>query len=111
MHLRPGSEGPEEAEPVPRVWQGVHAPDAPRRDDGVGRGCLRRVLQLRTASGFGGSKGMTATAEFREAVLRKCRESADMKERFFSANADVLEDVCRRFASALSEGHQWFVMG
>ncbi len=28
---------------------------------------------------------MTATAEFRAAVLRKCRESAEMKERFFAA--------------------------
>ena len=54
---------------------------------------------------------MTATAEFRAAVLRKCHESADMKERFFAANADILEDVCRRFASALSDGHQLFVMG
>jgi D-sedoheptulose 7-phosphate isomerase len=54
---------------------------------------------------------MTATAEFREAVLRKCRESAEMKERFFETNADVLEEVCRRFASALSDGHQLFVMG
>jgi len=54
---------------------------------------------------------MTATAEFRQAVLRKCRESAEMKERFFEANADVLENVCRRFASALSDGHQLFVMG
>jgi D-sedoheptulose 7-phosphate isomerase len=34
-----------------------------------------------------------------------------MKERFFEANADVLEEVCRRFATALSEGHQLFVMG
>jgi D-sedoheptulose 7-phosphate isomerase len=54
---------------------------------------------------------MTATTPFREAVLRKCRESAEMKERFFQANADVLEDVCRRFASALAAGHQLFVMG
>jgi D-sedoheptulose 7-phosphate isomerase len=54
---------------------------------------------------------MTATAEFREAILRKCRESAEMKERFFEANAGVLEEVCRRFARALSDGHQLFVMG
>jgi D-sedoheptulose 7-phosphate isomerase len=48
---------------------------------------------------------------FKESVLRKCRESADMKFRFFEANADLLEEVCRRLAEALAAGHQLFVMG
>ena len=42
--------GAEEAARLPRVRQGVHAADAARRDDGVGRGGLRRVLRLRPAS-------------------------------------------------------------
>ncbi len=54
---------------------------------------------------------MTASAGFKEAVLRKCRESAGMKERFFEANSGVLEEVCGRFANALAAGHQLFVMG
>ncbi len=50
-------------------------------------------------------------ARFKEAVLRKCRESAEMKEKFFEENAATLEQVCRRLAEALAAGHQLFVMG
>ncbi len=49
--------------------------------------------------------------QFKDAVLRKCRESAEMKERFFEANAGVVEQVCTRLAEALSNGHKLFVMG
>jgi D-sedoheptulose 7-phosphate isomerase len=52
-----------------------------------------------------------ATPSFRESVLRKCRESAEMKEKFFEANADVLEQICGRMAQALAAGHRLFVMG
>jgi D-sedoheptulose 7-phosphate isomerase len=48
---------------------------------------------------------------FKEAVLRKCHESAEMKERFFDANAGVLEEVCTRLARALGAGRKLFVMG
>jgi len=34
-----------------------------------------------------------------------------MKEKFFSANAGVLEEVCWRVAGALASGHRLFVMG
>jgi len=34
-----------------------------------------------------------------------------MKEKFFSANAGVLEEVCGRVAGALASGHRLFVMG
>jgi D-sedoheptulose 7-phosphate isomerase len=58
---------------------------------------------------------MPAPAEtssgFREAILRKCRESAEMKERFFEANAATIETVCRKLAEALGAGRQLFVMG
>src|SRR5947209_6953933 len=52
-----------------------------------------------------------ASPEFKAAVLRKCRESAEMKERFFEENAAVIEQICRRLASSLAAGHQLFVMG
>jgi D-sedoheptulose 7-phosphate isomerase len=52
-----------------------------------------------------------SSAQFKEAVLRKCRESAEMKEKFFEANACVVEQVCTRLAGALSSGHKLFVMG
>jgi D-sedoheptulose 7-phosphate isomerase len=51
------------------------------------------------------------SSDFKQAVLRKCKESADMKATFFEANAGVLEEVCRRVAESLSSGHQLFVMG
>jgi D-sedoheptulose 7-phosphate isomerase len=50
-------------------------------------------------------------AEFRQAVLRKCRESAEMKQKFFEANAATLQEVCGRIAEALASGRQLFVMG
>jgi D-sedoheptulose 7-phosphate isomerase len=56
---------------------------------------------------------MTALSSpsFKESVLRKCRESAEMKEKFFQANAGALEEVCRRMAQAFESGHRLFVMG
>lgn len=52
-----------------------------------------------------------SSPQFKEAILRKCRESAEMKDRFFEANAGAIEEVCKRFAAALSAGHQLYVMG
>jgi D-sedoheptulose 7-phosphate isomerase len=48
---------------------------------------------------------------FKQSILRKCRESAAMKESFFEANAAVLEEVCGRIAQSLASGHRLFVMG
>jgi D-sedoheptulose 7-phosphate isomerase len=52
-----------------------------------------------------------SSAAFKDSVLRKCRESATMKETFFETNAANLEEVCGRIAQALSTGHRLFVMG
>jgi D-sedoheptulose 7-phosphate isomerase len=49
--------------------------------------------------------------KFKEAILRKCRESAEMKEKFFEVNAGLIEQVCARLAHALAGGHKLFVMG
>ena len=51
------------------------------------------------------------STKFKEAVLRKCRESAEMKETFFEANAGRIQEVCARLAKALADGHKLFVMG
>ncbi len=48
---------------------------------------------------------------FKASVVRKCRESAAMKEAFFEANAAVLEEVCSRMAQSLAAGKCLFVMG
>src|ERR1700680_205954 len=52
-----------------------------------------------------------SSQRFKESVLRKCHESASMKEKFFEANAGVLEEVCRKLAEALAAGHKLYVMG
>ena len=43
-----------------------------------------------------------SSQQFKESVLRKCHESASMKEKFFEANAGMLEQVCRKLAEALA---------
>ncbi|MES1258823.1 MAG: SIS domain-containing protein [Acidobacteriota bacterium] len=48
---------------------------------------------------------------FRLSVMRKCAESAAMKEKFFEENAERIHTVCGRLAEALQTGHQLFVMG
>ncbi len=55
--------------------------------------------------------GVVPSRQFKDSVLRKCRESAEMKEKFFEANAALLEEVCSRTAQALAAGGQIFVMG
>jgi len=52
-----------------------------------------------------------SSQQFKESVLRKCHESASMKEKFFEANAGALEEVCRKLAEALAAGHKLYVMG
>lgn len=52
-----------------------------------------------------------SSAQFKDAVLRKCRESAEIKDKFFEANAGLVEQVCTRLAQAFSSGHKLYVMG
>ena len=52
-----------------------------------------------------------SSAAFKDSVLRKCRESAAMKESFFEANTKILEEVCNRIAQSLASGNRLFVMG
>ncbi len=63
---------------------------------------------------------MSATAEtvadrltesFREKVLRKCDESVEMKQLFFSQVADSLDIMSRALADRFARGGRLFVMG
>ncbi len=47
----------------------------------------------------------------RESVLRKVRESADTKLKFFDANAERVEACARALAERLASGGRLFVMG
>jgi len=46
-----------------------------------------------------------------EAILRKARESASTKERFFSENAERIAECCAAMAKAFDAGARLFVMG
>jgi len=47
----------------------------------------------------------------KEAILRKARESADVKEQFFRAEADRIEALARAMAARFSSGGRLYVMG
>jgi D-sedoheptulose 7-phosphate isomerase len=55
---------------------------------------------------------MTTTAEsFREKILRKCGESVEMKEKFFSQYAEKIEAMAREMAERFQAGRRLLVMG
>ena len=47
----------------------------------------------------------------KDAILRKARESAEVKEAFFRAEADRIEALARAMASAFEGGGRLYVMG
>jgi len=47
----------------------------------------------------------------KDAVLRKARESAEVKERFFQEEAPAIERLVRAMAEAFARGGRLFVMG
>ena len=47
----------------------------------------------------------------KDAILRKARESADVKEQFFRAEADRIEALARAMADAFERGGRLYVMG
>jgi len=47
----------------------------------------------------------------KDAILRKARESADVKEQFFRAEADRIEALARALATAFQRGGRLYVMG
>jgi D-sedoheptulose 7-phosphate isomerase len=46
-----------------------------------------------------------------EKVLRKCRESVEIKERFFGQCADQIAELCKKMAGQFQRGHKLWVMG
>jgi D-sedoheptulose 7-phosphate isomerase len=51
------------------------------------------------------------TESFRDKVIRKCGESVEMKEKFFSKYAESLEGMSRAMAEGFQRGNRLFVMG
>src|SRR5262245_35871212 len=52
-----------------------------------------------------------STESYRDKVLRKCGESVQMKEKFFSKYADEIEAMAREMAERFSAGKKLLVMG
>lgn len=52
-----------------------------------------------------------ASRSLRDPILRKARESARVKEKFFEQEAERIEECCRVLARALDDGGHLFVMG
>lgn len=47
----------------------------------------------------------------RDSVMRKCRESIEVKERFFAEHADRIVELCERMADRFKAGSRLWVMG
>ena len=52
-----------------------------------------------------------AAEPFREKIHRKCGESMEMKEKFFTRYAEQIETMCREMAARFSDGKKLLVMG
>src|SRR5262249_13291854 len=53
----------------------------------------------------------SVTESVREKILRKCRESVEMKEKFFQLYAQQIEELCAEMARRFQEGKRLYVMG
>jgi D-sedoheptulose 7-phosphate isomerase len=49
--------------------------------------------------------------DWREMVMRKCKESVEVKEKFLSQYADAIGELSQKMATRFAEGHQLWVMG
>ena len=56
-------------------------------------------------------KAFSAQPNARDSVMRKCRESIEVKERFFDLYADQIAELCGRMADRFSAGNHLWVMG
>ena len=53
----------------------------------------------------------TTVEDFRTKIMRKCGESMEMKEKFFSRYADQIEAMSKNMAERFQSGKKLFVMG
>src|SRR5215467_15287184 len=67
---------------------------------------LERIPMLSEGNGTS-----TTANDLSQRVLRKCRESVEVKERFFVQCADQIAELCEKMARQFQEGHKLWVMG
>src|SRR5204862_7582931 len=103
VHQRPNHERPKEADRLPRNLHALHAGEPAGGEHGLGGGRLRLLLRIRPAPRGGGA--------VKEAILRKARESAAVKEAFFRVEAERIEVLACAMATAFERGGRLYVMG
>ena len=52
-----------------------------------------------------------ANTDWREKVMHKCRESVEVKQKFFDHYADTIGELSQKMADRFREGHKLWVMG
>src|SRR6202040_2570209 len=58
------------------------------------------------------SESVDKTPEnFRDKVMRKCGESVEMKEKFFTKYADQIEELSKEMAKRFTDGRKLLTMG
>jgi D-sedoheptulose 7-phosphate isomerase len=63
------------------------------------------------SSPSGQSSAASIDPAWREKVMRKCRESIEIKQKFFDHYADVIGVLSQKMAASFREGHRLWVMG
>jgi D-sedoheptulose 7-phosphate isomerase len=53
----------------------------------------------------------SSTRPLQDAVMRKCAESVEMKQKFFARYAEEIEKMCSEMAQRFASGKRLFVMG
>lgn len=64
------------------------------------------------ASSLGATRnGAMPSHDWRDAVMRKCKESVETKHKFFDQYADAIGELSEKMARRFEAGHQLWVMG
>ncbi len=58
-----------------------------------------------------GTNGAVQTKDWRGMVMRKCKESVEIKHKFLDQYADSIGELSQKMAARFSDGHQLWVMG
>jgi D-sedoheptulose 7-phosphate isomerase len=54
---------------------------------------------------------VAAPNDWREKVMHKCRESVEVKEKFFDRYADAIGELAQKMADRFRDGHKLWVLG
>ena len=64
-----------------------------------------------SSSVFNPTHAVAAPNDWREKVMHKCRESVEVKEKFFDRYADAIGELAQKMADRFRDGHKLWVLG